>query len=761
MRCGKAEKRKSLNYTIVYLPRWSHALLPKRQMQKECIVVTLIRGTLDCLTVSFPAFAMATHHRSSPLISEMKASSPAGAATAAASPSSPQSPSSATPIVRPRMSDSTGITTLPPLSLSPSAAFPEANPSTATINTQASGSSSARPPAAATAAAANGNPTGNQRRNQGRATEKTTSPKNVILTEAGRAPWYDTMGVPREAYVIGVAGGSASGKTSVARSILASLPNVPWVCIVSQDSFYKPLTPDQSKLAFQNNWNFDHPGSFDVDLFKQCIADLKASKAVEVPIYSFVQHQRTDETTYLYGASVIIVEGLFTLNDPVVRDLFDLKIFVQADSDLMLARRIIRDTKERGRSVDGIIEHYLRWVKPAMDNYIAPDAKWADLIVPGQNNHVAVDVVAQHVKRQLEARTMRFRAELGEASMASSAQQGGTDTPGKAIGLHHLQNHHHLSHPPLSRTSSSSSISTSALTNSSSLSSTSSSFQHTNNLSPHPLPHSVHLLAPTPQLLGLLTIVHDASTSSEDFIFYTDRISSLVMEEALHFLPYRDKEVECNGTGIKWAGKVMDVENVCSISILRSGSVLEKASRRALPALTQGSLLIQSNEEDGEPQLYSLHLPRMIQRRSQANKSFVLLLDSQISTGAAAFMAIRIMLDHGVPEENIIFLSILASAKGGIWALAKAFPKVRIILACVDPGLKKLRIQYPPQRSDSIHHEMDQLTIEDQGQEGQTNGQSLERRTTENQGNNKVKTKTIYAITSGCGSIGDRYYRTT
>lgn len=675
-----------------------------------------------------------------------------------ASPVSPSSPdSSATPVVRPRGTDSS-TSILPPLSLSPSATFPGANPAT---SSQSTSGTSARQPAATTSAANSSDTSRTPNRSHSRgAPSKTTSPKNVILTEAGRAPWYDTMGVPREAYVIGVAGGSASGKTSVARSILACLPNVPWVCIVSQDSFYKPLTPEQSKLAFENNWNFDHPGSFDVDLFKQSIADLKACKAVEVPIYSFVQHQRTNETTYLYGASVIIVEGLFTLNDPQVRDLFDLKIFVQADSDLMLARRIIRDTKERGRDVDGIIEHYLRWVKPAMDNYIAPDSKWADLIVPGQNNHVAVDVVAQHVKRQLEARAMRFRAELGQTSMTSSgvssAQRGGpisgTDSTDNSVYGRMISQHHHLMHPPLSRTSSSSSLS---LASSSTTPST--PLSHTNNLSPHELPHSVHLLPPTPQLLGLLTIVHDASTSSEDFIFYTDRISSLVMEEALQFLPYKTKEVTCNGTGHKWSGKVMDVENVCSVSILRSGSVLEKAARRALPALIQGSLLIQSSDEDGEPQLYSLHLPLAIQRRSNAVKSHVLLLDSQISTGAAAFMAIRVMLDHGVPEENIIFLSILASAKGGIWALAKAFPKVKIILACVDPGLKKLKIEYPDDRRNKsartkeLDDDMQQMTLgsrqEHDHEHGALNGA-------------KPKTKTIYAITSGCGSIGDRYYRT-
>lgn len=97
--------------------------------------------------------------------------------------------------------------------------------------------------------------------------------KNAVLTDAGRSPWYDANGTPREAYVIGVAGGSASGKTSVARAILQSIRDVPWVGIVSQDSFYKELSKEQSKLAFENNYDFDHPNAFDYDLLQQCIAE--------------------------------------------------------------------------------------------------------------------------------------------------------------------------------------------------------------------------------------------------------------------------------------------------------------------------------------------------------------------------------------------------------------------------------------------------------------------------------------------------------
>lgn len=489
-------------------------------------------------------------------------------------------------------------------------------------------------------------------------------------------------------------------------------------------------------MAFDNNWNFDCEDAFDQQLLKECIIDLKRGQAAEVPVYSFVQHQRTGETKYLYGASVIIVEGLFVLSDPEVRQLLDLKLFVQADSDTMLARRIMRDTKERGRSVDGVIEHYLRWVKPAMDSGIQPTSKWADLIVPGQRNEVAVEVVAQHVRRQLDARAHKVRAELSKTPTTPALfrnEKNPFDT--NKVPIHHSF--------LMSRTPSSSSLVGGA-----------EAVTRTNNLAENSaLPSSVHLLAPTPQLLGLLTIMHDATTSAEEFIFTTDRLCQMLMEDALGFLPYREKRRSTLATDhdCHWRGPIMDVDDVCSIAIQRSGGVLEKAARRAVPALTQGSLLIQSSDEDGEPQLYDVGLPSLIRKRATARQARVLLLDAQIGTGAAAFMGIRVLLDHSVPEENIIFVSILASAKGGIWAIARAFPKVRIVLAGVDRGLKKCRIQYPALEDPA---RADQHKLGSKGEEEEVSQNGVDRPT------RGYKTKTIWAITPGCGSIGDRYYRT-
>ena len=193
--------------------------------------------------------------------------------------------------------------------------------------------------------------------------------KTTIMTEAGRGPWYKADGTPIPPYVVGVAGGSASGKTSIAKQIIRLLPNVPWVAIVSQDAFYRPLSPEQIELAFAQNFDFDHPNAIDQELLVQCIKDLKASRAVQIPVYSFTQHQRTNQSTYLYGHTVIVVEGIFVLQDPALRELLDLKIFVQTDPDIMLARRIRRDIMDSGRSVEGVLDQYLRFVKPSFDTF--------------------------------------------------------------------------------------------------------------------------------------------------------------------------------------------------------------------------------------------------------------------------------------------------------------------------------------------------------------------------------------------------------
>ncbi|XP_063515033.1 uridine-cytidine kinase-like 1 isoform X25 [Pongo pygmaeus] len=247
--------------------------------------------------------------------------------------------------------------------------------------------------------------------------------KRTIYT-AGRPPWYNEHGTQsKEAFAIGLGGGSASGKTTVARMIIEAL-DVPWVVLLSMDSFYKVLTEQQQEQAAHNNFNFDHPDAFDFDLIISTLKKLKQGKSVKVPIYDFTTHSRKKDWKTLYGANVIIFEGIMAFADKtllevstrreypprwclspgrLVHELLDMKIFVDTDSDIRLVRRLRRDISERGRDIEGVIKQYNKFVKPSFDQYIQPTMRLADIVVPrGSGNTVAIDLIVQHMHSQLE-----------------------------------------------------------------------------------------------------------------------------------------------------------------------------------------------------------------------------------------------------------------------------------------------------------------------------------------------------------------------
>ncbi|PNJ02838.1 UCKL1 isoform 2 [Pongo abelii] len=226
--------------------------------------------------------------------------------------------------------------------------------------------------------------------------------KRTIYT-AGRPPWYNEHGTQsKEAFAIGLGGGSASGKTTVARMIIEAL-DVPWVVLLSMDSFYKVLTEQQQEQAAHNNFNFDHPDAFDFDLIISTLKKLKQGKSVKVPIYDFTTHSRKKDWKTLYGANVIIFEGIMAFADKTLLELLDMKIFVDTDSDIRLVRRLRRDISERGRDIEGVIKQYNKFVKPSFDQYIQPTMRLADIVVPrGSGNTVAIDLIVQHVHSQLE-----------------------------------------------------------------------------------------------------------------------------------------------------------------------------------------------------------------------------------------------------------------------------------------------------------------------------------------------------------------------
>jgi len=199
--------------------------------------------------------------------------------------------------------------------------------------------------------------------------------------------------------IIGIAGGTGSGKTTVVKKIVEKLP-VGEVVVLPQDSYYK----DSSHIPVEErqNINFDHPDAFDWDLLSQHIALLKEGKSIEQPTYSYLTCTRQAETIHVEPRNVIIVEGILALCDETLRSLMDLKVFVDADSDERLIRVIKRDIVERGRTTEAVMSRYTRILKPMHLQFIEPCKRYADLIVPqGGNNKVAIDILKMFIEKNL------------------------------------------------------------------------------------------------------------------------------------------------------------------------------------------------------------------------------------------------------------------------------------------------------------------------------------------------------------------------
>lgn len=195
--------------------------------------------------------------------------------------------------------------------------------------------------------------------------------------------------------IIGVTGGSGSGKTSVSRAIYSHFPDHS-IMMLEHDSYYK----DQSNLSFDERLktNYDHPFAFDTDLLIEHLNQLIQYQAVEVPVYDYVAHTRSQEVYLQEPKEVIILEGILILEDERLRDLMDIKVYVDTDDDIRIIRRIKRDMEERGRTLDSVIQQYLSVVKPMYHQFIEPTKRYADIIVPeGGENHVAIDLIATKV----------------------------------------------------------------------------------------------------------------------------------------------------------------------------------------------------------------------------------------------------------------------------------------------------------------------------------------------------------------------------
>jgi len=199
--------------------------------------------------------------------------------------------------------------------------------------------------------------------------------------------------------IIGIAGGTGSGKTTVVNKIIKHLPNDE-VCVISQDSYYKAT--DSLSYEERTKINFDHPRAIDFDLIVKHLKDLKANKTIAQPVYSFVTHNRTKDTIKTHPRKVIIVEGILIFNNEALRDLFDIKIFVHADTDERLIRRVRRDITERGRDIDEVLNRYQDTLKPMHQQFIEPTKNFADIIIPNdRHNNVAIDIVRTVINERL------------------------------------------------------------------------------------------------------------------------------------------------------------------------------------------------------------------------------------------------------------------------------------------------------------------------------------------------------------------------
>lgn len=195
--------------------------------------------------------------------------------------------------------------------------------------------------------------------------------------------------------IVGIAGGSASGKTTIVNNIKELFQND--IELISHDNYY--LANDDKTMEERMKLNYDHPSSFDTDKMIEDVKKLKEGQVIYRPVYDYTKHTRAKEVVAVYPKKVVILEGILILEDPRLRDLMDIKVFVDTDADERLMRRILRDTKERGRTVESVLNQYVTTVKPMHEQFVEPSKKYADIIIPrGVENKIGIHILQEHLK---------------------------------------------------------------------------------------------------------------------------------------------------------------------------------------------------------------------------------------------------------------------------------------------------------------------------------------------------------------------------
>lgn len=202
-----------------------------------------------------------------------------------------------------------------------------------------------------------------------------------------------------EVKIIAVAGGSASGKSSIVKHIDEYFKDD--LIVIGHDNYYK--AHDDISFDQRAKLNYDYPGAFDNDLFYEDLKKLQKGNSIEMPTYDYTVHTRSNETVTINPTKIILIEGILVLEDKRIREITDTKVFIDADSDVRLQRRILRDTKERGRSLDSVLEQFIKQVKPMHEKYVEPTKKYADMIIPrGAKNTKGIEILKRHITDMIE-----------------------------------------------------------------------------------------------------------------------------------------------------------------------------------------------------------------------------------------------------------------------------------------------------------------------------------------------------------------------